>query len=252
MTHQEAKQVLILYRPGAGGADDPELKTALARLKEDPELAHWFEGQQAFHSNVRARLQEIPVPEGLKEQIVSERRVRLNPGFRKKTVVAALALALVCLVAVLAVLHYASGTPNSFDKFQKRMARIVLREYPRMDKETSNLEEIRQYLVSRQAHGDYHLPSALEQTASTGCAVLSWHGQRVSMVCFNSNNFRTPGAPSDLFLFIIDRAAISSAPAQGPPQLAQVNRLTTASWSEKDKTYILGTLGGEDVLRKFL
>jgi hypothetical protein len=76
------------------------------------------------------------------------------------------------------------------------------------------------------------------------------------MLCFNSSNLRTPGAPSDLFLFIIDRSALSApppqGPPQGPPQFAQVNRLTTASWSMNGKIYVLGAVGGEDWLRKFL
>ena len=74
----------------------------------------------------------------------------------------------------------------------------------------------------------------------TGCAILTWQGRPVSMICFNSG--KTPGSTNpDLFLFVIDRAATPDAPQVAIPQVATVKHLATASWSAGDKTYVLAT-----------
>src|SRR5207237_5753127 len=101
---------------------------------------------------------------------------------------------------------------------------------------------IRSFLASHQGHADYKLPPALEKTPGTGCALLTWHGKRVSMVFFNSGKTSPPTQPY-LFLFIIDKAALSHPPVGASPQIAQVKRLATASWSSGSQTYLLAGLG---------
>jgi len=129
------------------------------------------------------------------------------------------------------------------------MASTALRTYPQMDLETNDLNQIRQYLAQHQGHADYTLPKALAQTLPTGCKILPWHGRTVSMVCFNSGKNGSPNTP-DLFLFVIDRAALSNPPDSS--QLSRISSLTTASWSSGDKTYVLGGLGNEEFLRRYL
>ncbi len=38
MNRDEAKTILLRYRPGTADADDPEIATALALARQDPEL----------------------------------------------------------------------------------------------------------------------------------------------------------------------------------------------------------------------
>ena len=70
MTSQQAREILKLFRPGAEHVADAEFVEALAVIKQDSELAHWFEEHRAFQLTVRANLCQIPVPEGLKERIL--------------------------------------------------------------------------------------------------------------------------------------------------------------------------------------
>ena len=111
---------------------------------------------------------------------------------------------------------------------------------------TRDLNQIRDYLTKNSAPADYALTQNLATLPGEGCAILSWQGRKVSMVCLESREKK------DLYLFVINRADLPSAPANASPQLAQVNKLMTATWSTPDKTYILAGQLDESTLRKYL
>jgi hypothetical protein len=130
------------------------------------------------------------------------------------------------------------------------MASIVLRAYPKMDLETNNLPAIHQYLAQN-GQADYTLPKGLQTASGTGCKILSWHGKRVSMVCFNSGKNAAANMP-DLFLFIIDRSGLSNPPIKSSAQFSRMSGLTAASWSSGNLTYVLEGIGDEAFLLNFL
>jgi hypothetical protein len=72
------------------------------------------------------------------------------------------------------------------------------------------------------------------------------------MICFRTGKPLPPGQSSDLWLFVVDRAAVKNAPPPGPPQIKPVNQLITAVWTQGDKVYLLGTEGNEQILRQYL
>ena len=80
MDSRQAKEILILYREGIDRPDDPEFAEALALAERDSHLAAWLEQQRILQAALRDSFRKIAVPEGLKEQIVSERRARLTLG----------------------------------------------------------------------------------------------------------------------------------------------------------------------------
>lgn len=47
MTRDEAKRILLLYRPDSVEPPDPEMEGALNLLKRDAELREWFEAHCA-------------------------------------------------------------------------------------------------------------------------------------------------------------------------------------------------------------
>ena len=240
----------MLYRPGVFEPDDSELAAALDLAKRDPELQRWLHEHEARQQAIRASFRAIHVPEGLKEQILSERKAHFSLPLHRKAAVA-LVCALSAVILLFTLLPF--GRPRedkSFANFRTRMVRTASRHYPKMDLETSDPVQIRGYLSQHQAHGTYVLPAPLERTTPTGCALLQWHGKPVTMVCFNSGSKSAANA-ADLFLFIINRADVPNAPATGEPQFVQTNSVATASWSDKDKTYVLAALGDEAFLRRF-
>lgn len=252
MNSHQAKEILHLYRPGTRDGDDPEVREALARTQLDSELARWFEQHCALQLALRAKFRQIPVPDGLKQQILSERKAHFSFASRRTAVVAALAFATLLLLAGAASLLIRPGLDNSFANFRLRMAGSVVRSYPKMDLLTTNLTEIRTYLAANRGLADYVLPAPLEATAGTGCKVLSWHGRPVSMVCFNSGALASPGG-ADLFLFVIDRSKVRKPPAGNAPQFTRLSpSLVVASWAQGDKAYVLAGTGDEAFLRRFL
>jgi hypothetical protein len=249
MNMQEAKDILILFRPGTADSKDPQFAQALELTRQDAELSHWFNEHCAFQEAMRSKFRQIPVPAGLKEQILSERKVHVKSVARHKALGLALATAAFTLLCVLASLWLSPAKTPSFSLFQSRMARMVLRQYPRMELQTTDLAQIHQHLNDK-GLGDYVLPDRLARSQGTGCAVLQWHGQPVSMICFNSGTTSTPNDP-DLFLFIIERTAVSKAPPTTTPQFTTITRdMSAASWTAGNKTYVLA--GHERFLRERL
>ena len=62
MNSSEAREILLLYRPGTGDAADPQMAEALERARQDPELGRWFENHRTFQKAMRAGFQQIEVP----------------------------------------------------------------------------------------------------------------------------------------------------------------------------------------------
>ena len=82
--------------------------------------------------------------------------------------------------------------------------------------------------------------------------VEDWRGAKVSLICFRTGKPLEPGAASDLWLFVVDRASVKNAPAGATPRFAKVNRLITATWTQGNKVYFLGTEGDEKTIRQYL
>lgn len=250
MTSHQAKEILLLYRAGTADAAEPEFAEALALAEQDPELGRWLEEQAAVQAALREKFRQIPVLEGLKEQILSERKVHTALPWRRTVVLTAAVATIVILLGILAVPVLQNRQQKSFANFRARMVRTVARQYPKMDLETNDLAAIERFVAERQGQASYQLPESLRKTRTTGCALLQWRNNPVTMICFNSG--RSPKlAEPDLFLFVIDRANAPYAPQSTKPQFSQNNRMATASWSLGDKAYVLAGLGDEEFLRRY-
>jgi hypothetical protein len=241
--------MLLLYRPDTD-KDDPEFTEALQQTRNDPELKGWFEQHCAMQKALFTSFDHISVPEGLKEQILSERKAHVGPNAARKATMLVLAAVPILLLITFLVIYSGPGRVADFPTYRQMMAGKVLR-YPVMDLETSDLGKIRQYLAKHGGQTDYVLPAALEKTSGTGCKIFAWRGKKVSMVCFNSGRNPTPTKP-DLFLFMVDRSAVQEPPSDNGPDLEMASQLATASWTNGQKTYLLAGAGDERFLREFL
>ena len=252
MNRDDAKNILLLYRPGTVDAADPQIAEALALVKQDAELARWFGEHCATQEVLRAKFRQIPIPAGLKEQIISEQMARERIAIWRRNLVFTAVAATVMAAFILAVFWLRPpASDNTLAIYRSRMAGVALRGYA-MDLMTNNPAPIRAYLKQHDAPADYVLPEPLQKVALTGCAVESWQGTKVSMICFRTGKPLAPGEQSDLWLFVVDRALVKNAPPAGPPQLATVNQLVTAAWIQGGQLYLLGTKGGEQALRRLL
>jgi hypothetical protein len=249
MNVAEAKEILVVYRPGTADSSDPAFAEALRLCEQDPELKRWFDEHCAVYVAVRDRFREIPVPEGLKQQILAERKVQSMTFSRRKVV-----LGVVVAVAVLTgLLSLLSQRPEDtkLSGFRTYMTQTTLGYY--MDFETNDLTLIRGFLAKKKADTGYVIPGALEKQAkATGCCSITWQGKPVSLICFHSGRPLAPGDKNDLWLFVTSDTSITGTPAKSVPTFRKVNQRATASWSQNGRTYLLVADGDEEFLRKYL
>ena len=240
MNRDQAKTVLLLYRPGTADADDPEIAAALALAKSDPELTRWLAEQGARQKAVQAGFRKITAPAGLKEQIITEQAARGKTAFRRQRMILAAAAAIVALVLLTPLWFQRRQSDDTYAIYRNQMASIALRGYG-MDLVTNNPASVRDYLAQNHAPADYVLPAPLGKTAVAGCAIEDWQGTKVSMVCFRTGRPLPPGEQSDLWLFVIDRSRMKEAPPAEARQFVQLNRFGMMTWTQGDKLYVLGT-----------
>jgi hypothetical protein len=251
VNHEEAKNILLLYRHGTADAEDPQIAEALALAERDQELKDWLVRHCAQQFVLREKFRQIAAPAGLKEQIISEQAAQDKMIFwRQKFALAAMSV-LVLLAALAPVWFLHHGHDDTLAIYKNRMAGLALRGYA-MDLATNDSEQIRAYLAQNHAPADFVLPAGLKQVALTGCAVENWQRAKVSMVCFRAGKPLAPGGQSDLWLFVVDRASIKGTPVESSPQFSKVNRLITATWTQGDKLYLLGAEGDEQAIRQYL
>lgn len=255
MTAQEAKRILLACRPGGIDDGDPEVAQALAVARADPEVQRWFEEHCAFQATLRSRLRSAPVPAHLKEALLARQKVVSLPllaqvetrGRHWWQSVPSMAAAAAVVLTVLGL--WASGflsrRPSpAYAEYQGRMVATVLREY-RMDVETPDLHEVRRYMESRGAPGDFELTPGLQRLEVAGGGFLRWRNNPVSMVCF-----RRPDKEM-VYLFVLERERVKDPPPS-QPQIAQTHDLQTAAWTSGDKTYLLTAPADPDFRQKYL
>ena len=249
MNRDEAKNILLLHRPGLTD-DDPQIAEALALAKHDPELARWLQEYSARQIALREKFRQIAAPAGLKEQIISEQAAQEKIIFWRRNFAVAAVAALVILAALVPFWFSHHGSDKMLANYQNQMVGVALRGYA-MDLMTNNPAQVRAYLAQNHAPADFVLPAALQQTELAGCAVEDWQDAKVSMICFRTGRPLRPGEQSDLWLFVIDRSAVKHPPTDSP-QFSKINRLTVATWMQGDKLYLLGTEGDERTIKQYL
>ncbi|HVV00622.1 MAG TPA: hypothetical protein VHH88_04625, partial [Verrucomicrobiae bacterium] len=161
--------------------------------------------------------------------------------------------AVAALVIVFAIVQFSGrqGQESTFAVYARQMAGIALRGYV-MDRTTDSPAKIRAYLSSQGAPADFHLPPGLAKAQLVGCAVETWGGAKVSMICFRTGQALPPGQASDLWLFVAKAGALKNAPTDATPEFSRINRLALASWSQNGDVYLMGIEADHKALQSFL
>ena len=255
MNNDEAKQILLLYRPGTTDGEDPDTAAALAMAKSDPELWRWFHAHCERQTALREKFRQIPVLAGLKEQIISEQAAKTRAASRREKLVTVLAvLAIIASLGIVGgfVLPHKMTAPGpTLANFKVQMSYVALSGYS-MDLLTKDSDQIQSYLAKNQAPADYTLPAGLQKVAVVGCDIQSWQGAKASMICFQTGAHLPAGQKSDLWLFVVDRAAVKDSADITGTQFATANGFTTATWTQGNNLYVLGVQGDESTIKKFL
>ena len=246
MDREEAKYLLQACRPSGKDAADPNFAEALDLAKRDQELGSWFTEQQRISQALTTKLQEIPVPTDLKTRILSGKSEL--PAPRKWTWGHALAAAAIILSLLTPVAWYANrfqpSGPQTFAAMRVDMGSYLSRFFV-LEKQSSDLEELRTYLADSYNLVDFKVPEALAAYPGIGCQVIPWHDQEIGLICFTAKG-------EIVHLFILEDAVFESGLPKETPQFAQVNKWATYSWSEAPRTYLVSTLGDKDYLTDIL
>lgn len=242
MDKKKAKEVLLRSRPWSPRKTDEE-ETAAKLAESESDLRDLQKRQEEFNARVRHELAGIPVPSGLRDQILARKKIVRIPCWRQPRFALAIAAAFIFLAV--GTFYWARPREDkTFAGFRSRMVGFAVREY-RMDKFTTNMVELRDFLATGGRPADFPLPQELAKVPLKGGARLSWQGQPVSMVCFDWDKKET------LYMFVID------APAAAPPetaaaQLKPLKRLNTATWTAGGKTFVLAGRLPENELAKLV
>lgn len=231
MNLEDAKRILLAWRPGMDDSRDPEIAEALELARQEPELKAWLHEHVRFQEAVRDHLRRTPVPADLKQRILTQGRV-IRPVWRRPEFL----LAAACLAAGLILsVFWTNRTPDelTFAGFRSRMMDFALRVY-RMDIVTNDLAAVQQYLRARGVPADYPLLPGLEKLAVKGGATNSWQGRPVAMVCFSLPEDKT------LYMFVADSASIPRGKPSGTqPILSQMRGVATATWLRHGKVFFV-------------
>lgn len=256
MNRDEAKSILLLYRPGTADAANPEIAAALALAGQDPQLKDWLAEHCARQLVINDQFRQITAPAGLKEQIISEQAAKdkLVPFWRRRVSLAQTmtVVAVVLLSGVLASFWFANRPEpdDTLAVYQDQMTEIARRGYG-MDMLTNDPVPIRAYLAQNHAPADFVLPEKLKQASLVGCAIEGWQDVKVSLICFRSSN-AAPNVSNDTWLFVVDRASVKKLSAGPVTQFSSINGLVTATWTQGDKLYFLGTTGDAQAIKQYL
>ena len=246
MNREEAKYLLHAYRVGGQDASDPQFREALELLKQDPELAQWFAEDQAIHRRLADKFSKLPVPGDLKTQLLATRKIMQPvPWWKKPMRLAAAAAAIALLVCSLAVWFSVAGR-EKFADFRSFAATMAATKMERLDFTSQDPREVKQWLANRgDTPADFVIPAGLNGRPSIGCCVMNWHGQKVSMVCFEMENRKVA------HLFVVDRARLRNVPSMAQA-LTAGNGINTVAWSDRKNVYVLAGKQGEEDLMKLL
>lgn len=245
MNREQAKEILMLYRPGTADAEDPDIVQAMAVARQDPDLARWFEQHLAFQTAMRAGFRQLQVPEHLKLELLAGQKIIRPAVWWRQPVWMAAAAAVVVLCVGIAALWLRPATPDRFLDFQQTMVSKALNPAYAMDWTTNNMAALRQSLASRGAPSDYEVPRGLSRFSLTGGGALTWRTNPVSMVCFDR------GDKQMVFLFVMNRTALKDPPPASPV-VGRINAMVTVSWVSGDKAYLLAGPNEAGFLQKYL
>ena len=249
MNREEAKYILQAYGVDGQESNEPQFREALEMLKQDPELARWFARQQAVDQRLAEKFSAFPVPRELKSQLLAARKVvsPLPRWWQKPAWLAAAAASVVLLLTIVALSVRSPGGAR-FADFRLYAGAVASGDMSgHLDLMSHDVTALRHWLNSRDAPGDFLLPAGLNGRPGLGCRVLDWKGRKVSFVCFELENKQM------VHLFVMDRQSLPGVPKGGIREVAVLDSgVTTLSWSDNKRVYVLAGHQSETELRRLL
>lgn len=249
MTPEEAKQILDAHTLEEEGEEqDHALDEARALMRSDAALQKWFTRRQAEDRKIALAIAGVTPRAELKAKLlaVEARQKSTAKAVNRRTWLATLAAAIAA--GWLAWARW--GRPRSSDEemsgWQKDsltdIAQIDGGKLP-LDRLTKDDAVIRSFLASAGSPLPKGLPTPLTDNPRIGCKSLQVAGHRAAVVCFEV----APGLAAHLV--VIDVPPQQSGAQVGKPEFGSHGAWHYASWSDGEKTYLLGTRASMEKLK---
>ena len=245
MEKDRVQSILSVYRPDNQDAADPFFAEAKAELARDPELARWFEEEQAFDRAISEKLADLVAPFGLKTRILASARPVATRQWSWTARLSLAAAALILLAQIIGLWHTQSQKTRMLAHYQQEMVSFIKLDPP-LDVESHDLAKMQTWLGQENAPSQMNLPPRLAALQPVGCRVLWFRDHKVTLLCFQR------GGDNLAHLFVIDRAALPKLKPGAKPAFAGEGEWMTASWATEDHAYMLVTRGDHDTLLRYL
>jgi hypothetical protein len=241
---QQARDILLAYRAGTSDANNPSVAQALDLARRDPELAHWLEEQNALYRSIRAKLKAGRAPDDLRERILASRKIVRVAFWRRNPVwLAAAAIFVLLIGAAMMLLNVRSA--SDFNSYRSEMVRFVAQGY-KMDVEVESFAALQRVFKEKHWPFEYEVPKPLQAVPLEGGCAHTWRGHRVSLLCFETTDHK------DIWLFVVERAAVPHPLATGSIAFDNVGGLPTAAWVMGSKLYLLTGEVDAETLKRLL
>jgi anti-sigma factor RsiW len=245
MEKDRVQSILSVYRPGDQDEADPFFAEAKAELARDPELARWFEEEQAFDRAISEKLADLVAPFGLKTRILASARPVATRQWSWTARLSLAAAALILLAQIIGLWHTQSQKTRTLAHYQQEMVSFIKLDPP-LEVESHDLAKMQTWLGQENAPSQMNLPPRLAALQPVGCRVLWFRDHKVTLLCFQR------GGDNLAHLFVIDRAALPKLKPGAKPAFAGEGEWMTASWATEDHAYMLVTRGDHDTLLRYL
>ena len=214
---------------------------ALEHARRDPQLSQWLAEEVQLDAAISRKVKSVPVPGNLKSAILAGGKiVRPRVWYRRSWFAAAACF----LILATTLSFFVFNKQAKFPAYRSDMITFVA-QMDHLDLETTDVGEIKEWLSDNNAHGDFILTQGLKELPGMGCRVISWKGQKVTLICFGKMGAQ------EIHLFVADRSTFPKPPPMSP-QFAKEGEWMTASWSRGDKVYMLAGMGNRETLSKLL
>lgn len=248
MNREEAQFILRAYRANGSDAPDPQFAEALELARQDPELARWLAEEQALDAATARALRSVQPPPSLRAQLLAARKIlRPAPWWRPPAWLAAAAsiLLLLWLGNALRTRPPQTTAGNPLDALRQEAVRASLDLVGHIEETGLDAAQMKRWLAEQRGETNYVLPRGLSGQRVIGCKVLHWRGHRLTLLCFKPN--------SDHIDIVVVNAADFPGLRVGPaPEFAEEGGLTTASWVQDGRLYVMAAARPRDTLARYL
>lgn len=214
-------------------------------LQGDVKLGEWYRARVAFDEQVAAAMEEVMIPAGLREKIVSGSRESVKRPVR--WFVPTMAAALAACVVLGWVFLWPDGEGMPSWQAESLVAVSALEHgLSRLDDRSGSLEAVKRVLVGSGSILPEKVPGVLGDLPTLGCKRVRIGGRPATIVCFK---LPTGG---EAHLVVLESAGLGGKMPEGRAKFEQRKNWSLASWSDGGQTYLLATTAGEKELRRLM